>query len=80
MTDYEFKFPETIFLENKTGQEIVDEQNNINSTADKRIIATQIFERKDNRVEQGKTHKLYDAFIYIKRKFKTKIDMTDITK
>lgn len=76
MSDYDFKYPETIFLENATGEEIVEVQNTINSSTDRRVVATQLFEWTNKfRTEDGIEHKLYDAFIYVKRKFKTVIDL-----
>lgn len=66
----------SIFLEKKTGIEIVDKQNEINNEDGKFIVATQIFtrdtlmhsEKSDVAIQltDDKGHVLYDCFIYYK--------------
>ncbi len=53
----------TIYLENVTGDDIVKEQNEINASETKYVVASQIFQIREL---EGKV--LYDCFIYYKDK------------
>jgi len=56
----------SMFLERKTGQEIVDKQTEINNHTYKKVVATTIFSYEGiyQDLPKGNKHRLYDAFIY----------------